>query len=807
MLSEEECLLRGLQVLDLADEKASFCSKLLADFGAEVIKIEPPGGDASRRIGPFQGNNPHSGKSLSFWYNNTNKLGITLNLETEEGREKFRQLAREADIVVEAFSPGYLERLGLDYGSLSRVNPNLILASICGFGQDGSHRHYKSCDIVASAMGGQMHVCGASDTPPLRPYGEQPYYLASLFAAIGILIALREREHSGEGQHIDISLQEAVAATLERVLVRYFYDGVVSQRQGREQTLPLILPCRDGYILLTIEREWDILVNLLESEDIVGELKEERWQEEEYRRQHWDHVVDTLSRWTKCHTKSELFELGQLMRFPWAPVSSFGEMANSPQLLARNFFVPVEHPERRTHFSYPGLPCKFFDKELSAINNQQSARRAPLIGEHNAQVYREKLRLGIDAMEKPSANRVSNKESKNHSLPLQGLRILDFTWLLAGPYATRILADFGAEVIKVQSQKTATGTECNATGYFNAWNRNKLAITLNMAHPEAKDIIHRLVEASDVVMENFAPRVMSNWGLSYEKLVEVKPDIIMLSMSGMGQTGPWRDFVALGPTIQALSSITYLTSAPGSPPSGLGHSYADPVAGLFAALAVLAALGYRSKTGRGLYIDISEYEAMCSLLGPAILDYTVNHSAATPQGNDPGYIPAAPYGCYKCVGEDRWCVIAVFTEEEWQALCRVLGDPAWSREEKFSTFSGRRRNSEELDKLLEQWTVKRTPEGIVNLLQQADICAGIVKDAEDLANDPQLKARNFFVQAEHPVLGKTISDGTPIKLSRTPAKFSRAAPLLGQDDHYVYRELLGMSEEELSRYIDEGAIS
>jgi len=316
-----------------------------------------------------------------------------------------------------------------------------------------------------------------------------------------------------------------------------------------------------------------------------------------------------------------------------------------------------------------------------------------------------------------------------------------------------------------------------------------------------------LVKISDVVIENFTPRVKSNWGLSYDNLRAIKPDIIMLSMSAMGQTGPWRDFAALGPTIQAFSGITQLTSFPQSAPLGLGYSYADPISGLFAVLAILAALEHRDRTGQGQYIDISEYECMCALLGPAILDYTVNHNVVTPQGNSPEYITTAPYGCYKCSGEDRWCVIAGSTEEEWQSLCHALGNPLWSKEERFSTLSGRKKHAEELNQLLEQWTIKHSPEEVMNLLQQAGVPAGMVEDANDLANDPHLKTRNFFIQAEHPVLGKTTSDNTPIRLSRTPARFCRAAPLLGQDNHYVYKELLGVSEQELSQYIEEGVIS
>ncbi len=390
---------------------------------------------------------------------------------------------------------------------------------------------------------------------------------------------------------------------------------------------------------------------------------------------------------------------------------------------------------------------------------------------------------------------------------LRGLRVLDFTWVLAGPYATRILADFGAEVIKVQSQKTARGAELNTTGYFNTWNRNKLGITLDLSCPEGRELALRLVEISDVVMESFTPRVMPNWGLSYEHLREVKPELIMVSMSGMGQTGPWRDFTAFGPTIQALSGITYLTAFAADSPSGLGYSYADHVAGLFGALAVLSALEYRDRTGQGQHIDISEYEAMCALLGPAIMDYTVNGNPVLPQGNRPDYTLAAPYGCYRCRGEDRWCVIAVSTDEEWQALCRVLGSPSWTREERFSTLGQRKGHIKELDELLEQWTVQHSPGEVVSLLQEAGVAAGVVKDAREVAEDPQLVARGFFVEAMHPVLGKSSSDSTPVRLSHTPAEFQRPAPLLGQDNGYVFQELLGIGQTELARYIEDGVIA
>lgn len=396
---KEAAPLAALRVLDLADEKACFCSKLLADMGAEVIKVERPGGDAARWVGPFWGNIPHSEKSLSFWYNNTSKLGVTLNLESKEGQNIFLRLASQADVVVETFPPGYLKRIGLSYEVLTEKNPRLILASVTGFGQTGPYKQYKSCDIVASALGGQMYVCGNHDTPPLKPYGQQSYYAASLFAALGILIALRERNRSGRGQHIDISLQEAVAATLEHVMVRYFYEKVVAARQGNLHwtNSACLLPCKEGYMLITFSREWETLVELLDSEGMAADLKEERWRKESYRRQHVEHIIEVLESWTRTHTTDELYELGQLMRFPWAPVSSPQEVFNSPQLRARDFFVSVEHPEVSTSFIYPGAPGKFSGSSWNI------RRRAPLIGEHNAQVYHEELGLSVKELARLSA--------------------------------------------------------------------------------------------------------------------------------------------------------------------------------------------------------------------------------------------------------------------------------------------------------------------------------------------------------------------------------------------------------------------
>ena len=384
---------------------------------------------------------------------------------------------------------------------------------------------------------------------------------------------------------------------------------------------------------------------------------------------------------------------------------------------------------------------------------------------------------------------------------LAGLRVLDFTWVLAGPYATRILADFGAEVIKVGSRYLPGAREDSLSGYFNTWNRNKLSISLNLGKPEGREIAKKLVSLSDIVIENFSPRVMRNWGLEYERLKEVKPDLIMLSLSGFGQSGPWRNYTAFDSTIQALSGLTYLTTFPGKPPLGVGFAFADHVAGLFAALAILEALELREQTGEGQFIDLSELEALCSLLEVAFLEFFANGREAEPEGNKSQDF--APSGVYRCKGDDRWCAISVASDEEWQRFCEVVGLNL-SEDERFATLKGRLEHSSELDKLVEEWTAKYTPQEVMSKLQEAGVASGVVASAEELASDPQLKARGFFTQVEHPILGKITFDTTPIKLSETPANSFRPASFLGQDNEYVYGKLLGLSQDEIMRLTKEG---
>lgn len=374
--------LSGYRVLDLSDEKGMLCAKFLADMGAEVVRVENPRGILDE-------------DTSTFCYLNAGKRSISLNLETEVGQTLFKQLVHTADMVVESFSPGYLEGLGIDYYELGKINPEIVMASITEFGQSGPYRDYKSCDMVVSAMSGQMYVSGEPETPPLKPFGNQAYYSACLFAANGILLAIWQRHTTGRGQHIDVSAMESAAATIDHVLVRYFYAGVVAERQGSRHWNNAfhVFPCRDGYILLSLFQQWETLVEWLDAEGMADDLTDERWLDRKERIKQLSHIVEVLEHWTQKHKVIELVEKGQMMHFPWAEVTSIPGVVNSPHLAERNYFAEVECLEAGKKYKYPGAPCQL------SRSPWRAGGRVPTMGEHNMDIYHGELGLSLKEIE------------------------------------------------------------------------------------------------------------------------------------------------------------------------------------------------------------------------------------------------------------------------------------------------------------------------------------------------------------------------------------------------------------------------
>ena len=399
--------------------------------------------------------------------------------------------------------------------------------------------------------------------------------------------------------------------------------------------------------------------------------------------------------------------------------------------------------------------------------------------------------------------------------PFSGLKVLDFTWGVAGPLTTKYLADYGATVVRVESPARPCGTRVSPpfqdrvpgvdrAGYFAFFNANKYSLSLNLNHPRATEVLNRLVGWADIVAESYSPGTMEKWGLDYEKLREVKPDIIMLRSSSQGQDGPHASFSAFGIPLVGLAGFSHFTGWPDGSCLPLPSAYSDLISPRFAAAALAAALDYRRRTGEGQYLDQSQLESALQFLAPAILDYEANGTVARRVGNRDPY--AAPHGAYRCLGEDRWCAIAVTNEDEWRAFCEVIGAPAWTSEERFQTLAGRKMHEDELDRLVETWTEAQRAEDVMVMMQAAGVPAGVVQNAEDLFKDPQLAHREHFAVLDHPEIGPYHIATSCFRLSECSNKPTSPAPLLGEHNEFVLEQFLGMSKDEIADLVAEGVL-
>lgn len=426
---------------------------------------------------------------------------------------------------------------------------------------------------------------------------------------------------------------------------------------------------------------------------------------------------------------------------------------------------------------------------------------------------------------------VDGRAPRPRTGPLAGIRVADFTWVGVGAIATKLLADFGAEVIKIENRRgidlprrlpiykgdvRAYGDEDpnpdpDKGGLFNNWSRNKLGVTIDMKHPEGHALAERLVAASSVVTENFAPGVMERWGLTYDRLRELRPDVIFGRMSGYGHSGPHHTFKSYGPVVQAVSGLSFISGLPGREPSGWGYSYMDMQAAYYNSAALLMAILHRDATGEGAELDVSAVEVGVSILGPDLFDALVNDRSSFrddfPRGNRVEHPPAAPHGVYPAVGEDQWVAIAVGDDAEWARFRAALGHPDWASDERFATVDARHANQDALDGHVAAWTTTRDKHEVAELLQAVDVAAAAAQTPEDVnERDPQIAARQLFFEMDHPVIGPARFEGNPMTFSRTRADHWRSAPLLGEDNAYVFGELLGVADDELQDLAERGVI-
>jgi benzylsuccinate CoA-transferase BbsF subunit len=407
--------------------------------------------------------------------------------------------------------------------------------------------------------------------------------------------------------------------------------------------------------------------------------------------------------------------------------------------------------------------------------------------------------------------------TRNGKGPLAGIRVADFSWFGAGPIAGGFLAQYGAEVIRVESgthpdglrmtQPVPPGKEgLNVSGYYNNFNANKLSITINMSNPQARDVALKLISKCDVVMENYTPRVFEKWGLTYESMKAVRPDVIFTRLAMQGFSGPHRDFLGFGAVLTPLAGITHLSGYPERQPIGVGTNYPDYIINpTHVAIAIVAALRHRRRTGEGQLIELAQLESTAASIGVALLDYSANGTLQVRNGNRE--INAAPHGVYPCLGEDRWCVIGVYTEAEWQSLCQVAGRPDWSSDPRFTSLEARKANEDDLDAAVAEWTTTQEAPDVMASLQNAGVAAGVVHNARDmLENDVHLRERGYYVYVDHPEAGHTAYDGPAVGLPRSPGAVKSAAPLLGEHTWQVATELLGLAPEEIGELTAAGVL-
>jgi crotonobetainyl-CoA:carnitine CoA-transferase CaiB-like acyl-CoA transferase len=644
-------------------------------------------------------------------------------------------------------------------------------------------------DLVAAALGGVLSITGTPDAP-LNGWGRQCFNTAGLFAAICGLAGVYAARSTGRGQHVDLSLQQSVITCTEQMLMFWFFSKMFPVAEPpRQASLHWsgafeVMRCASGYAMITPGTHMPKMVEWLDEDGMAGDLKELDLSEMLKVLPHIKHIMEILRAWALTKDAHELFFAGQQRHLPFGEVLNVSDIINNEHFQARGFFRSVDW--RGPTVKIPG---PLFRTEATPAPLPQPPTVTPLDPTTVLQRW---------APSSPSTPSASPGQK-----PLTGVRILDFTWVLAGPYCTRVLADLGADVIKLQTEERAQGVNGNAFPYFALWNRNKRSVALKMKNPKALDLFRRMVEQADVIVENFSVGVLERWGIGYDAVRLWNNKIIYMSMSGAGQSGPWRDFVTYAPTIHALSGLTYLTNPPDRQDIGLGCAYTDHLSGLAGALALLEALAARRRTGTGQRIDLSQLEVGAYLVGPAFADLLSNGREAHPQGNQDAFCNYVPNNVYRCANNE-WLALTCRDDSEWNRLCRAIGGHTLINDTRLASLEGRRIRRNEIDHIISTWAAQQDAEQAMRQLQAAGVPAGKVCTMRNLTErDEQLTARQWLVEVENKLLGRH-------QLERFPAVFSDAtfdytpAPFLGEHNFEVYKELLGMSEEEVAVAIGDG---
>ncbi|MGD1255760.1 CaiB/BaiF CoA transferase family protein [Mycobacterium seoulense] len=790
--------LAGYTVVDLSTGIAgAYCTKLLADGGADVIKVEPPEGDPLRSWSASGTVIAPGSDAALFTFLAGSKRSVVADRRIDDDMDLVDRLLAAADAVVWSGGSEVGERPDFAPATMHRRHPHLTVMSITPFGLHGPWRDRPASEFTLQAWSGGIVGLGRgqADRAPVFVGGQAGEYLAGVYASAAMLASRYGHNGDGQGELLDLSMLETQILSLTYYPVTYFEMLGRPWRDARRVTVPGVARAKDGLVDVGCgtAQQWF---------DLCAMIGHPEWIDEDSSLTITERATikaDEIYAWFESNTVDEIRDLATAFRIPNAPVVNGANIASLDHFRERGSLV--RNPGGG--FQQPGHPYRMTPARL------RPPQRAPRLGEHT-----ERYRTA-ELVPRPTPTGPANR------LPLDGVRVLDMTTFWAGPCCTHFLAMLGAEVIHVESTRRPDGTRLIAgmpvtedqwwekSPIFAALNTNKKGLTLDLQSPRGRELLRRLIATCDVLVENFTPRVLDQMGLDFAAVQAIKPDVVLVRMPGFGLDGPWRDNPAFAYVIEAASGLTWLTGYADRTPYD-PYSIGDPNAGMHAVNALLLALEHRRRTGQGVFVEAAMVDAALSIAAEQIIEYSAYGTLLERAGNRGP--TAAPQNLYRSAGIDEfgrtdcWVAIAVSTDEQWRALCAAIGSPPWATDPKLATATGRSEHHDAIDERLAAWCARRGGEQIVATLWDAGVPVAKVMQPHRQTELEQLAFRGFFEEVDHPVNGPARLSTVPMRMSTGPSKFhTRHAPLLGQHNDELLATL-GLSASEIADLEAEGVI-
>lgn len=787
--------LEGIRVVDLADEKGELAGRILGDFGAEVVRVEPPSGARSRQIPPFIGEGPDR-RSLYFAYRNSNKLGLALDLEADRDRERLLALLQRADVLIESEMPGRMAELGLAPESLSERFPHLIVLSISDFGQTGPYRDWHATDSTMSAISGMQAKAGDAAREPLLTPGAMAYDIAGVMGAYSTMAAIYQKEHTGFGQTIDLSVLEAAAQQTDWSLA----NASAMEAKGQDSTqirmgsgpVYKVFPCKGGYVRLVImaPRQWHAMREWLGDPEY---LRDPKYNSFLGRMEIADALNVIVGDLFATMTAEEVSVEAQKRGIVCTPVLSPDEVLENVHFKSRGTFSNAEYAPGETG----PIASGFFELDDERVGYRF---RAPEIGEHSQKVEND---LWPDARPAPSGDRPAP------SPPFAGLRVLDFGIGGVGVEAARFFGDYGADVIKVESRtypdfvRVIMSTEMSAS--FASSNHSKRAFGVNIKSDEGRALIHELAKQADVVTENNSTGTMEALGLGYEVLRGLNPRLVMASSQLLGNHGEWANWIGYGPSTQPIGGLVYLWDYPeDGTPAGASAIFPDHFAGRLLSMVALGGVIRRLRTGKGGHGSVAQAEAVVNILGDQMLKAGLAPGSVQPLGNRNQR--GAPWGSYRCAGLEQWLTITVRDDKDWAGLKAAMGNPEWAKDAAYDQAEGRFAGHDAIDEQISEWTKFQAPRALAVTLQVFGVPAAPMLTARDQMRDVHYQARGDIHWIDQPGVGWIAFDGYSFRASGMATREIKPAPWLGEHTRAIAQEMLGLSAEDIDAKIEAGIL-